>query len=260
MYLSWDLNTQWPTDSNLLNSLMVSHDTAREWLGHLEPLQLGYGAVIISFLGAIHWGLEFAEKSVSYDSPKAWERARFRYGLGVAASVIAWPTVLMPIEWALTTQFLAFTMLYFADSRATTRGWTPPWYGTYRFVLTFIVGSAILLSLVGRAKIGEGKHAITEENLRESMQKGVKGEEKYVDWAKLEDEERQRQKKAKEEEEKHKKDGEMKQREKEENKARKDGKDAKKDNNMKDDGKAEDGKDDGGKSSDDDKAEKEKKT
>jgi hypothetical protein len=29
-------------------------------LHFLEPLQIGYGASILSFLGAIHWGLEWA--------------------------------------------------------------------------------------------------------------------------------------------------------------------------------------------------------
>jgi hypothetical protein len=237
---------------------MVSHDTAREFLGHLEPLQLGYGAVIISFLGAIHWGLEFAEKSVSYDNQRAWERARFRYGLGVAASVVAWPTVLMPIEWALTTQFLAFTLMYFADMRATTRGWAPAWYGNYRFVLTFVVGSAILISLISRARIGEGKHAITEGNLRESMQKGVKSEEKYRDWEKEENQERERLKKQKEEEEKKKKEEERKKKEAE----KKDKKGGKGDKGVKDDKNGEEEKKDDGddeEKNDDEKAGDQKK-
>ena len=34
--------------------------TAQHWLDILQPIQVGYGAVLLSFLGAIHWGLEFA--------------------------------------------------------------------------------------------------------------------------------------------------------------------------------------------------------
>jgi hypothetical protein len=70
------------------------------------------------------------------------------------APAIAWPTTLLPLEYALITQFLAFNFLYYADARACKRGWAPPWYGTYRFVLTFIVGAAIVLSLIGRGEIG----------------------------------------------------------------------------------------------------------
>jgi hypothetical protein len=33
---------------------------AQQWLDVLQTVQVGYGAVLLSFLGAIHWGLEFA--------------------------------------------------------------------------------------------------------------------------------------------------------------------------------------------------------
>jgi hypothetical protein len=56
---------------------------------------------------------------------------------------------------ALGAQFLAFTLLYFVDSTVTARGWTPPWYATYRFVLTFVVGASIIISLIGRGEIGD---------------------------------------------------------------------------------------------------------
>ena len=61
----------------------------------------------------------------------------------------------MPIEYALITQFMAFTFLYFADARSVVRGWAPAWYSTYRFVLTFIVGVAIVVSLIGRGQIAD---------------------------------------------------------------------------------------------------------
>ena len=99
----------------------------------------------MSFLGAIHWGLEFA----GYGGHHGYSR----YAIGVVAPAIAWPTVLMPAEYALITQFMAFTFLYYADTRATNRGWTPPWYAIYRFVLTFIVGGSIVVSLIGRGEV-----------------------------------------------------------------------------------------------------------
>ena len=102
---------------------------------------------IISFLGAIHWGLEWA----GYGGYQGYKR----YAIGVAAPAVAWPTMLMPVEYALISQFLAFNFLYYADTRATRRGWTPPWYGVYRFVLTFIVGVSIVVSLIGRGQIVE---------------------------------------------------------------------------------------------------------
>jgi uncharacterized membrane protein len=63
--------------------------------------------------------------------------------------------MLLSVEYALISQFLAFTMMYYVDARATYRGWTPPWYAIYRFVLTFIVGASIVISLIGRGEIAD---------------------------------------------------------------------------------------------------------
>jgi len=60
---------------------------------------------------------------------------------------------MLPVEYALITQFLAFNTLYTVDSIATNRGWTPPWYSSYRFVLTAVVGTAIVVSLIGRGQV-----------------------------------------------------------------------------------------------------------
>lgn len=76
-----------------------------------------------------------------------------RYMHGVIAPALAWPTIFMPVEHALISQFVAFNILYFSDARATRNGWFPPWYATYRFVLTFLAGASIVISLVGRGQI-----------------------------------------------------------------------------------------------------------
>lgn len=78
-----------------------------------------------------------------------------RYRLGVIAPAIAWPTILMPVEYALIAQFLAFNYLYFQDAKASAKGFAPPWYGIYRFVLTFVVGATLVVSLIGRGQIVE---------------------------------------------------------------------------------------------------------
>lgn len=102
---------------------------------------------IISFLGAIHWGLEWAK----YGGVHGYTR----YAYGVIAPAVAWPTLLFPIEYALISQFLAFTFLYYADAQAVVMGRAPHWYSTYRFVLTFVVGASIVISLIGRGQIAD---------------------------------------------------------------------------------------------------------
>ncbi|RYO92847.1 hypothetical protein DL766_006271 [Monosporascus sp. MC13-8B] len=208
VYLSWDLNTDFPSQSQFINNLLISHESARHWLDLLEPLQLGYGAVIISFLGAIHWGLEYAERA------PLRERTRFRYGLGMLAPAAAWPTLMLPVEFALTAQFGAFVALYWADTHASRRGWAPSWYAPYRFVLTAIVGAAIALSLIGRAKVGDAKPRLT--GLGEKFREKRQGEQDYDEkWEELENKEREKIRKLKEEEEKEKKKKEVEKKAKE---------------------------------------------
>ncbi|KAK4041242.1 hypothetical protein C8A01DRAFT_15001 [Parachaetomium inaequale] len=213
--LSWNLNTDWPTQSHFLNAFLLNHESAAHWLHILEPIQVGYGAVIISFLGAIHWGLEFAERQPGGD------RTRLRYGIGVLAPAVAWPTIFMPLEWALTTQFAAFASLYYADSRATVKGWAPAWYGSYRFVLTAVVGVAILVSLIGRAKVGKGQNQLTTAALADRIKAKPKYTGKHHNWAKEEEEERERIREEKQQEEKKRKGEEKKAKEEEEKKKKK---------------------------------------
>lgn len=196
--LAWNLSTEWPTRSRFANAFLFNHEEAAYWLHTLEPIQVGYGAVIISFLGAIHWGLEFAEKQTLEN------RARLRYGIGVLAPAVAWPTIFMPIQWALTAQFAAFCALYYVDAQATVKGWTPPWYASYRFVLTGVVGIALAISLIGRAKVGEGRTQLSRGELSERI-RARPIEEPGRDWEKEEQEEKKKIKEQKAREEKKKK-------------------------------------------------------
>ncbi|KAK4986729.1 hypothetical protein LTR50_005107 [Elasticomyces elasticus] len=171
VYCAWEINH----NANYGTGFLMSDHTAELALHILEPLQAGYGAVIISFLGAIHWGLEFA----GYGGSHGYRR----YAIGVVAPAVAWPTILLPAEYALITQFLAFNFLYYVDSRATRRGWAPPWYSVYRFVLTFVVGASIVVSLVGRGQIADqiGKMpgpADRIKALRDSQMQALEDEEK----------------------------------------------------------------------------------
>ncbi|KIW63435.1 hypothetical protein PV04_10274 [Phialophora macrospora] len=143
VYLSFDI--QYAATHG--QGFFMSGEMAESLLHIIEPIQLGYGASIISFLGAIHWGLEWA----GYGGFKGYPR----YSMGIIATAVAWPTLLLPAEVGLITQFLAFTFLYYNDARASSRGWAPPWYGVYRFVLTFIVGASIVASLIGRGQIAD---------------------------------------------------------------------------------------------------------
>lgn len=118
------------------------------------PHALSSQRQIISFLGAIHWGLEWAKFGGTHGYK--------RYAIGVIAPAVAWPTILFPVEAALISQFLAFLFLYYTDARTVVQGWSPSWYTTYRFILTFFVGASLVLSLVGRGQIADKAHRLPD--------------------------------------------------------------------------------------------------
>ncbi|EGG02044.1 uncharacterized protein MELLADRAFT_66561 [Melampsora larici-populina 98AG31] len=121
-------------------------ETALTLLYHNENLQVAYGAVILSFLGAIHWGIEFAAEGTK-STPQLEPKGVPRYLLGTLPVLLAWPTLLLPGQLALASQWAAFTIVWYTDMIATGKGWTPKWYSTYRFGLTAIVGGSLIITL-----------------------------------------------------------------------------------------------------------------
>jgi len=109
-------------------------------------IQVTYGAVMLSFLGALHWGMEFS----GLGGHKGYQRLM----LGAAPLLVAWPTLAMGPTTALMVQWFAFTGLWYADVKATAQGWTPKWYSQYRFYLSLLVGSCIIGTLAGISYYG----------------------------------------------------------------------------------------------------------
>ncbi|KAH8917125.1 hypothetical protein BT69DRAFT_1323803 [Atractiella rhizophila] len=122
---------QWGTQAEIEEALQL--------LNSLTNLQLSYGAILLSFIGALHWGFEF--------SAYGGRQGLRRYAAGLAPVAVAWSSLLLPPVYGLTTQWAGFAGMWGLDVRATNMGWTPPWYSTYRFALTLVVGSSILLTL-----------------------------------------------------------------------------------------------------------------
>ncbi|WVW85449.1 hypothetical protein I302_107487 [Kwoniella bestiolae CBS 10118] len=125
--------------------------TCLSYLHTMEHIQITYGAIILSFLGALHWGMEFAKLG----GVQGYQRLF----VGIAPVLAAWPTLLMPHGLALATQWFGFTGMWFLDQRATIAGWTTYWYSTYRFYLSIIVGFSIIGTLVGTSIYGAGAGA-----------------------------------------------------------------------------------------------------
>ncbi|KAF8709495.1 hypothetical protein RHS03_03070, partial [Rhizoctonia solani] len=146
----------------------VDVETSLQLLNQIQHVQVTYGAVLLGFLGAIHWGLEFAK----FGGEKGYKRL----ALGVAPVLYAWPTLSLTPEVALAAQWAGFTAFWWADSKATSAGWTPKWYSQYRFYLSILVGGCIIGTLAGTNYFGPASSfKIDEGKLHKLDQTAAKG-------------------------------------------------------------------------------------
>ncbi len=100
-------------------------------------ITIGYGAVILSFLGGIRWGLEIAPAG------------RTVRGLTLAVSVVpalaGFAAMFMPVLIALAVLVCGFLLQALWDVVAADKGRLPQWFATLRMVLSALVVPAILL-------------------------------------------------------------------------------------------------------------------
>lgn len=99
-----------------------------------ESLLIGYGAVILSFMGGVHWGL--AMQSATPDGTVA---AAWHYAFSVIPALIAWAAVALAPSLALIVLAAAFLVLLGFDVAWTSGRAAPRWYGQLRIQLTTAV-------------------------------------------------------------------------------------------------------------------------
>ena len=97
-----------------------------------------YAAVIVSFLGGIHWGLGFRAQPA--------EASGFVWG--VVPSLIAWVGVVMPPYAGLVVLGVALIGCYLVDRRVYPRHGAAAWL-TLRFRLTVVAGLSCFVGAAG---------------------------------------------------------------------------------------------------------------
>lgn len=110
------------------------------WRAFVLAALLDYAAVILAFMGAIHWGLAMrAEHS---------EDAPLQLGLSVIPPLLGWLAIAsgMPLLAALPLMLVGFVGLYMADVHAVRLGLAPQWYPALRMPLTAIVSLCLLVA------------------------------------------------------------------------------------------------------------------
>ncbi len=91
-----------------------------------------YGAIILSFIGALHWGLAMS-------LPELTERQRSAcFAWSVVPALIAWPAVLFSPPLAAPLLVFGFIAHYLQDRRLARQATLPGWYLPLRLRLTSV--------------------------------------------------------------------------------------------------------------------------
>lgn len=108
------------------------------WQSEVRFALLAYGAVILSFVGALHWAFAML-------APDMAEAERNRaYAWSVVPSLLGWIALLLPPFLTVVLLLLGFWAQYLQDVRLIRRIALPDWYLLLRLGLT----SAATLGLV----------------------------------------------------------------------------------------------------------------
>jgi Protein of unknown function (DUF3429) len=121
---------------------------------------IAYGAVILSFLGGVHWGFALTEPPPSLAGlapvpTRADPAHRPRIGLGVVPALIGWIALLIAVlgqspALALCLLIAGFLATNIAEHTAFRRGWMPGRYLWLRWFLTVVVVALLVTTVVLR--------------------------------------------------------------------------------------------------------------
>jgi len=103
-------------------------------------LLLTYAAVILTFLGGVHWGKALAGEN-------AGDLNWMRLGWSVTPSLIAWIALRMSPGFTIIVFIAAFAAAFLVDRHAVRAGFFPEWYLPLRKVLTLGVMTCLIATL-----------------------------------------------------------------------------------------------------------------
>lgn len=111
----------------------------------VKTMLLGYGAVVLSFVGGVHWG----ELVFGQNAPTSSRPVGALYG--VSPSILGWVTLSLPFGGGLLAQLVLFIAAYGMDRRLLAATEAGAWYVPLRFKLTTIVVILLMIAWVLQA-------------------------------------------------------------------------------------------------------------
>ena len=110
---------------------------------HAHFALAAYGAVILSFLGGIYWGLAIAGANPGQSNGSTFAR----FGISVLSSLVGWCALLISGPLGLLMMTSAFFGLLLFDWYASQKVQVPAWYLKLRWPLTATVVASLTLAV-----------------------------------------------------------------------------------------------------------------
>lgn len=118
--------------------------------------QMTYASSLLSFTGAVHWGLAMADYQCPFPQADATEQAKrqltpnqrrwLRYGFGMVPLLVAWGALAVPTQlYGMAAIMGGYGAVFVGDWIADKYGLVPPWYMKLR--APFTIGATIALGL-----------------------------------------------------------------------------------------------------------------
>lgn len=121
----------------LMPASLIDHHHAALWSDALYA----YGAIILSFIGALHWGLAMSLSELS----ESQRSSQFIWS--VVPALIAWPAVLFSPPLAAPLLVMGFIAHYLQDLLLARRATLPGWYLPLRLRLTSVAVVCLVAGL-----------------------------------------------------------------------------------------------------------------
>lgn len=117
---------------------LVAFDTVRQHFWN--QALIAYGAVILSFVGALHWAFAMLLPGLT----PAQRRNRFVWS--TVPALLAWPALLLPVRFALPLLMAGFFAHYLQDRGLAASTALPHWYLPLRLQLSAVACLALAIA------------------------------------------------------------------------------------------------------------------
>lgn len=104
---------------------------------------VNYAAIILSFMGGVHWGMAIDGKTMGGATPSS---QAMRLALSTVPALIGWLASFFPFGIAISLLIGAFITLVVYDIWAAAQEWIPSWYPRLRLQLTTAVVAALTIA------------------------------------------------------------------------------------------------------------------